>query len=670
MRAEDDRRIVDVVAVVGGLVLLGCLLYLLVRAVTGYDLADTLASPGEDVVIEDRATLWPWVAGSLLGAAALIGAWLHGRAAARGRLAAEDRARRLKAERDLLKREREGADAKLEKERRERNDELYRERHMIGRLERARKAEREWNRELREQVLHLHRDRGTLGDHDDIRDLVLRVALQLLDAEKGLLISHQDGDGDGELDVVRTHGFESDASDSHLAQRFGEQVIDRDRTVRDDAWSQREDATPADREIENLVAIPIYIRDEFRGALIAANKEGGFDEDDDEVLLSLGDHAGALLERSQLHGELRRSYLATVRLLADAIEVKDPFLRGHSEDVSRYVLAVADRLGLDPRRREELMFGSLLHDVGKIGISERILLKPGGLAAEERSVINLHPRIGYRLVEQVPALRPIARGVLHHHERWDGDGYPAGLRGEQIPLEARIIGVVDSFSAMTQDRSYRAAMSVEDACAELERCAGTQFDPEVVRAFVEEVRNRPPSTVKPDDVATALSDPDVESQRAPDEPLLGYGSFSLVDSLTMLYTRRYLHELVAAEARRAEVQGRTFAVVMADLPAIDDLNTRDGYAAGDALIHSAAQAFQRAASRTGGTAARCGGHRFALVCTGADEAAAQVIAADLARSAGEELGLRLAAVAWEPGESGEQLLARARDALAGPRTAV
>ena len=120
-------------------------------------------------------------------------------------------------------------------------------------------------------------------------------------------------------------------------------------------------------------------------------------------------------------------------MLADAIEAKDPFLRGHSDEVSRYVAAVAERLGLEPRRREELMFGSLLHDVGKIGISERILLKPGAAHARGARVVELHPRIGYRLVEQVPALEPIAPAILHHHERFDGDGLPGGPDGRADP---------------------------------------------------------------------------------------------------------------------------------------------------------------------------------------------------------------------------------------------
>ena len=180
-----------------------------------------------------------------------------------------------------------------------------------------------------------------------------------------------------------------------------------------------------------------------------------------------------MLHNERLRGELRTSYVATVTMLSDAIAAKDPFVGGHSEEVSAYVSAVAERLGIDQRRREELLFGSLLHDLGKIGISERILLKPAGLTVEERAIVELHPRIGYKLVSRIPRLETIALAVLHHHERWDGTGYPGRLKGEQIPLEARIIGVADAFSAMTADRPYSRRRPLEEACAEIERCAGT-----------------------------------------------------------------------------------------------------------------------------------------------------------------------------------------------------
>jgi HD-GYP domain-containing protein (c-di-GMP phosphodiesterase class II) len=183
----------------------------------------------------------------------------------------------------------------------------------------------------------------------------------------------------------------------------------------------------------------------------------------------------------------RSARIATVRLLAQALEAKDPYLRGHSDEVSSYAASVADRMGMDDESHDKLVLASLLHDVGKLAIGEGILLKPAELTPEERSIVEEHSAIGSRIVEHVPGLAEVAPAVLHHHERWDGRGYPHGLEGEEIPLEARIIAVADSFSAMTTDRAYRRRRAFTRARAELERCAGTQFDPEVVGVFCEEL---------------------------------------------------------------------------------------------------------------------------------------------------------------------------------------
>ena len=554
----------------------------------------------------------------------------------------------------------------LEDKVREREQAIERERSLRGRIERARAAERDWNRELRTQVVRLHRERGALGDVSDVRQLVLRMAVVLVEAEKGILISRNDEDGDGSpIDVVAHEGFDNDPSDSAVAQSFAGQVIERDKTIReDDSRSiEREGRTAADEEIDNLVAIPIYIADDFHGVVVCTNREGGFEDCDDDVLLALGDHAGAVLENQNLHGALRTSYLATVAMLAEVIEAKDPFLRGHSDEVSRYVSAVAERLGMEQRLREKLVFGSLLHDVGKIGISERILLKPAALTAEERSVIQLHPKIGHRLVERVPALREIAPAILHHHERYDGDGYPSRLSGEEIPLEARIICVADSFSAMTAERPYRQRMSLEEACQELERCAGTQFDPEVVRVFVEEVRARP---IAEDDeaVAAALAaDPELKVRRDKGEPLLGYGPLAITDSLTLLYSHRYFHEVAAKEAERARVQNDSFGVVLVEPVDIAQINRTEGYAAGDEAIRTVASAVQRVAVRVGGTACRHGGARVGLIAPGADDAQAGRIASEISAELGETVRVRCGEAAWRNGESGDDVITRARLSL-------
>jgi diguanylate cyclase (GGDEF)-like protein len=554
----------------------------------------------------------------------------------------------------------------LQSQVREREQAVERERSLRGRIERARAAERDWNRELRTQVVRLHRERGALGDVSDIKQLVLRMAVVLVDAEKGILLSRADEDGDGSpLDVVAHEGFDNDPTDSAVAHAFASEVIERDKTVReDDSRSiEREGRTAADEEIDSLVAIPIYIADDFHGVVLCANRDGGFEECDDDVLLALGDHAGAVLENQSLHGALRTSYLATVAMLAEVIEAKDPFLRGHSDEVSRYVSAVAERLGLERGLREKLVFGSLLHDVGKVGISERILLKPAALTAEERSVIQLHPRIGYRLVERVPALREIAPAILHHHERYDGEGYPSRLAGEQIPLEARIICVADSFSAMTAERPYRPRMALEDACRELERCAGTQFDPEVVRVFVEEVRARPIDETDEAVAAALEADPELKVRRDNGEPLLGHGPLAVTDNLTLLYTHRYFHEVAAKQSERARVQDDSFGIVLIEPVDIAQINRTDGYAAGDEAIRTVATAVQRVAIRVGGTACRHGGSRIGLIVPGADESHASRVASEISAEMDDSVRVRCGEAAWRNGESGDDVIVRARMAL-------
>jgi HD-GYP domain-containing protein (c-di-GMP phosphodiesterase class II) len=492
------------------------------------------------------------------------------------------------------------------------------------------------------------------------------MAMSLTEARKGLLLARTDEDGDGDLDLVAHQGFDGDPTHSVLAQRFGRQVLEQDRMVHEDAAASTPegDDTAADREFENLVAIPIYIADRFSGVVVCANRPGGFEGVEDEVLLALGDHAGAVLENARLHDQLRGSYLSTVKMLAEAVQAKDPFLRGHSEAVSGHVAAVAARLGLGDRRREELVFASLLHDVGKIGISERILHKPAALTPEEFAIIRLHPRIGYRLVEQVPSLRAVAPSILHHHERFDGAGYPAGLSGEQIPLEARIVGVADAFSAMTSDRPYRTRMTHEQAFAELERNSGTQFDPEIVRVFVDEVRARPGAAGEA--LAAALDDAELQLHRAPDEPVLGAGALALTDSLTLLYTHRYLHDAVAAEAERCRAAGppATFSVVLVQLDEVPHINGTQGFAAGDGHLRAAARVLTRLAVRNGATACRENGIVLALLTPVGHDVDADVLVLE-AREALRDFGaVRVGGGRWQEGDDGEAVITRARGGLA------
>ena len=181
--------------------------------------------------------------------------------------------------------------------------------------------------------------------------------------------------------------------------------------------------------------------------------------------------------------EVESSYRITLKALVQALETRDFETHGHSERVVTFSLRLGYELGLDKEALKDLELGALLHDIGKIGVPDAVLRKPAALNEEEWYKMRLHPIHGQRILRNIPFLEGASRIVAQHHEKWDGSGYPIGLRGEDIDIGARIFAVVDAFDAMISNRIYRRGRSYEDAVAELERCAGTQFDPEVVKAF-------------------------------------------------------------------------------------------------------------------------------------------------------------------------------------------
>jgi diguanylate cyclase (GGDEF)-like protein len=198
----------------------------------------------------------------------------------------------------------------------------------------------------------------------------------------------------------------------------------------------------------------------------------------------------ALVELKQLQqlaeGTDRAARYRAAASLAKAVDARDAYTGSHSERVGELAARIARRLGLDDRQIELTRLAASLHDLGKLAIPEEILRKPSALNESERLVLQRHPQIGHRMLESL-GVEPIAEWVLHHHERWDGDGYPNRLRAEEIPLGARIIFVADAYDAMTSERVYRDPLSPRQALDELERCAGTQFDPTIVDAFAEEL---------------------------------------------------------------------------------------------------------------------------------------------------------------------------------------
>jgi putative nucleotidyltransferase with HDIG domain len=189
----------------------------------------------------------------------------------------------------------------------------------------------------------------------------------------------------------------------------------------------------------------------------------------------LGREQGTRQEQSKPVGSLAA--------LSAAIEARDPYARGHSSRVTVFAQAMARGLSLDKERLAVLRLGALLHDVGKLAVPSSVLLKRGPLTEPELDLMRRHPAAGARMLRSLGAPGTILPLVLHHHERWDGAGYPTGRSGEEIPLEARVLCIADSFDAMTSNRPYRAPWNPDEALAELERCSGSQFDPKLVAAF-------------------------------------------------------------------------------------------------------------------------------------------------------------------------------------------
>jgi putative nucleotidyltransferase with HDIG domain/excisionase family DNA binding protein len=207
--------------------------------------------------------------------------------------------------------------------------------------------------------------------------------------------------------------------------------------------------------------------------------EIGFVEDfpDEEESLSRGD-------LYQAYKELLNSYVSTIKVILKALDTRDAIASGHSQRVAEYSKELAERLGLSPAEKRNLELAALLHDVGKIGISEYILGKPGKLTGQEFFMVKKHPEIGGHILEDVDFLKPTISSIRHHHERFDGKGYPDGLAGDDIPLLARIISAAETYDFLTSDLSYRKALTKEQAFEEMRKASGNQLDPVIVSNFM------------------------------------------------------------------------------------------------------------------------------------------------------------------------------------------
>ena len=221
---------------------------------------------------------------------------------------------------------------------------------------------------------------------------------------------------------------------------------------------------------------------DHRVAVRSRNELGALAATFNSMAHQMQDYVQRLKVAAQVNNEL---FMGTIRSLAEAIDEKDPYTRGHSERVNRYAVLLAKQLGLNPKEMREVHISSLFHDIGKIGIEDKILRKPAMLTDQEYTVMKAHPEKGAQMLSKIKAMRDIIPGIRFHHERWDGTGYPLGLKGEQIPIAARIVAVADAFDAMTTNRPYQKAMPFDTAIGRLLELSERVYDRRVVTAFSE-----------------------------------------------------------------------------------------------------------------------------------------------------------------------------------------
>lgn len=328
-------------------------------------------------------------------------------------------------------------------------------------------------------------------DTREIRKRAIEAATTLADAETGslLLVDRETGDlffevalgkkGEmlKEMRLAKGQGIAGWVVDK------GEPVIVND-TCTDPRFFRGADEKSS-FQTKNMICVPVKTKDMVIGVLQAINKKKGlFDEEDREVLFALANQVAIAVENANLYQELKDAFHGTAQALAETIEKRDPYTGGHTHRVMNYSLAIGRMMGLSEKEMEHLKLAAILHDIGKIGIRDSILLKNDRLDKDEAMTMNRHTEYGSEILGHVKQLKEVMPGVRGHHEKYDGTGYPDRLKGPDIPFIARIIAVADTFDAMTTDRPYRKALSIQTAIEELRRFSGIQFDGEVAENFI------------------------------------------------------------------------------------------------------------------------------------------------------------------------------------------
>ena len=328
-------------------------------------------------------------------------------------------------------------------------------------------------------------------DLEEVLDLIMSQAKEVLDAEASsvFLIDEEEnelyfvsatGTGGGRAKRVRVPWGKGIVG---WVAETGETLLVPD--VAKDKRFYRKVDEETDFVTKSILAVPLVVKGRVVGVAETLNKErtGGFTQDDVELFEAFARHAAVAVDNARLYSELEELFKSSIRAVVFVVEAKDKYTRGHTERVTKYSVMAARELALSKDEVKKVEIASLLHDIGKIGIPDTILGKPGKLTDEEFEIVKDHPVRGCEIMGHIEAMRNIIPGIRHHHERYDGLGYPDKLKGRKIPLLGRIISVSDVFDALTTDRPYRGAISIDETLEYLQSNSGYQFDPDVVDAF-------------------------------------------------------------------------------------------------------------------------------------------------------------------------------------------
>lgn len=346
--------------------------------------------------------------------------------------------------------------------------------------------------EKMERLLEINITLNSTLELNQVLDLIIAKAVEMLECEAGsILLYDKDQDcltfsASTSADSQTLAKIQIPLTDSLAGAIYSKNAPIIVNNVDQDIRHNASVAAQINFRTRSLLGVPMRILDRVMGVLEALNKkQGTFSDEDVKILTAIASQAGVAIENAQLVQALQESYESTLEGWAAALDLRDKETEGHSQRVATLTIKLAQALGLSQEALVYLRQGALLHDIGKMGVPDRVLHKNGPLTEREKAIMQQHPVHAYNMLQPITYLRPAIDIPYCHHEKWDGQGYPRGLKAEEIPLGARIFTIVDVWDALRSNRPYRRAWSEKKTIAYIQDQAGKSFDPQIVERFVD-----------------------------------------------------------------------------------------------------------------------------------------------------------------------------------------